>query len=162
MPYPEQESPFTCVPPIMPLMLKVPEGRNLHVESVFSHQQGQCSPPEIHHGLSTELHTIYVVFYLFFVTVCKCVLRRWCRRWACQAHVHGGDVQRSGAHGTPLCYVLRPMVSEQLMLVTKFFKTTLNEWTGNNICLSSTYTENRKQWLLRVRLELGIKLANKS
>lgn len=100
--------------------LRLPGG--VHVESRSFHTSRDTVHPrrEIHHGLSTALHILYVVFYLFFVTVCQCILRRWCRRrWACQAHVHGGDVQRGGAHCTPLCHVLRPMVSEQL--VPKFF-----------------------------------------
>ena len=115
-----------CVCPIRSShSLKPRLSGGVDAESRFSHY---CSggdtvdpPREIHHGLNAEFCTFYYVLYLcFYVSFLQCILRRGCRgRWACQAHVHGGHVQRGSAHRTPLCHVLRPVVSERT--VTKFF-----------------------------------------
>lgn len=71
------------------------------------------SPTGTHHrhGFCTESHTAHFEFNLFFVTVRLRALPRRCRGRARQAHLHGGDVQRSRAHCAPLCHVLRSVVS---------------------------------------------------
>lgn len=126
------------------------ERRSFHstpAGTLFTHR-------ETHHGSSIELHTLYIALYLYsFVAFLQCILRRGCRgRWACQAHIHGGDVQRGGAHRTPLCHVLRPMVSEQL---PSFFQMTLVTCLGSNLELSfkpPIWTENGKPCLLLLQL----------
>lgn len=122
-----QESTVTCSVEVPPLKFKTVDSGGALTSTpggsvFFSHQQGRCSPTGIHHGLSTESYTVRIVFNLFFVTVRLRALRRRCRRWARKAHVHGGDVQRGCAQHTPLCHVLRPVVSERVNVsVAKFF-----------------------------------------
>ena len=100
-----------------PSRLALPEGACtwtffLQYTSRDTHTHAHTHP---HHGSCTEPHSGVVVVYLFSLAAfLRCVLRHGRRRrWTRQALIHGGDVQRGGAHRSTLCHVLRPVVSEQ-------------------------------------------------
>lgn len=112
--------------------------------ALFHSSREPVQPPrETRHGLCTELHTLHVAFYIFIVAVYRRVLRRRCRRrWTRQAHVHGGHVQRGGAHCPPLCHVLRPVVSEELPDANKLNKRIAVSCTA--MCVFNNKTYNRE------------------
>lgn len=132
------------------LSQRLPEGRARR-KSVLSHQQGHRSAAEIHHGFISAPHTRFVAFYSLVVTACWCFMRPWSRRrWACQAHVHGGYVQRGGAHCTPLCHVLRSMVSKRSLsfsFFTQWVKQILQKYIYYVFYILIT-TENTKAFLI--------------